>query len=197
MRNVSLKCISIVVDQFLKDIAPLVMTNTRSYSKDIDGFKFHVSFVDTFNEDTIPDVKAIITLNKSPLCTLIFPKGEVELTLPSSKTVVYHNIVSKMFKIVTQNLGPELIEKIDGQKQETIDIAFGHWVKLEFDPRARSRMRMSYGDDEGTLMSTPVDDPGQSVQYVITSLRGRGESIPYVTPKDKTIKFDLSNFKWD
>lgn len=194
MRTISLAEVSAVVDKLLAEIVPLIDSNIRSHSTVISDFDFHVSFIDTLVDGV---VSTGIKLNKSKLVVLAFPLHGIDQFLPSAKSAIYFNIVSKMFKHQLQGLTEKLVDNIDTMCQETINIAFGHWVKLEQDPRARSGMRMSYGDDEGTLMSTPVDDPGQSIQYVISSLRGRADSIPWVTPKEKTITVNLSTFKCD
>lgn len=196
MRKMTMLFISTIVHQLMTEIVPLIDSDKRSYDTDINGFKFHVGFADVVDDTDISQVRITIFLNGSKLLIVTCNSKMTEQFKPSLKSAIHYNLVSKMFRSKLQDLGDLLIKKLETSRQETIDIAFGHWVKLEIDPRARSGMRMSYGDGEGTLMSTPVDDPGQSVQYVISSLRGRSETIPYVVDQDKAIEIDLENFKW-
>ena len=196
MQKFTMLYISTVVHQLMTEIVPLIDSDKRSYDTNIEGFKFHVGFTDVVDDSGISQVRIDLYLNGSKLTSLTCNSKMTEQFKPSLKSAIYYNLVSKMFRSKLQDLSDLLIKKIETSRQEVIDIAFGHWVKLEIDPRARSGMRMSYGDGEGTLMSTPVDDPGQSVQYVISSLRGRSEAVPYVVDQDKAIEIDLENFKW-
>lgn len=197
MKTITLKELKQTVSTLMEIIKIGTNATSRSVTTTIDELNFIVTFTPIINISVFNSTAINIYVNRSPVFAYtVDPSSEVEPKL-SPESAIFERLVGKLFSKSIENNWDEIKANLENQKQAIVDVGFDHWVKTEIDPRASTGVRISYGDSEGSLMSTSSGPSiEETLEYLKRSLNYRAKSIPYVTNPSKSVTIDLSTFMW-
>lgn len=194
MKTITLKQLKQIVSALIEIIDINVIGTVRSVSTTLDDLNFIITYTPIININKFHSVQVSIYINRSPLFT--YTTDLEDKFYPQS--AIFEKLVGKLFDKSVETHWSEIKANMEDQKQATVDVGFDHWVKTEIDPRASTGVRISYGDSEGTLMSTSSGPSiEETLQYLKRSLDYRTKSIPYVTNTSKSVTIDLHSFMWE
>lgn len=167
----------------------------RMITTELNGIEYIAAFTPIIHHDSPDNIRIEMYANRSPLSTYFLSAG-ADPDVNKLTREINEALVNKLFMLSVEKAMPEIIKNVTNNKQYTLPVGFAHWVKTEIDPRAGSNVRISYGDQEGFIMSTPMHNVEQTLQYLKCSLKDRGRAIPYVCDSSSYVDIDLSDFKW-
>lgn len=165
-----------------------------SHSNQGDNLDTTITFSDVIGDKSGPVTRVTVYVNESELFSSQVSTKDVDSQMGNFHDELYRAYGAKLFQYKVAQIRDKILELLSKRDNGRIDIGWDHWVKTEI---SRRGIYLSYGDSEGTLMSTPVDDVGMSLRYLISSLNHRSVGIPVLVDSNSQLTVDLHGFCWN
>ncbi|EBY9764101.1 hypothetical protein D5W64_13390 [Salmonella enterica subsp. enterica serovar Saintpaul] len=164
-----------------------------SHSNQGDNLDTTITFSDVIGDKSGPFTRVTVYVNESELFSTLVASKNIDDQMPNFHDELYRAYGAKLFQYKVAQIRNEILELLSKKDNGRIDIGWDHWVKTEI---SRRGIYLSYGDSEGTLMSTPVDDVDMSLRYLISSLNHRSVGVPILVDSGSKLTVDLHGFRW-